>query len=168
MWTDVSARRNSTLKMKVIRSSETSVHIWTTRRYIPDSIIHNYRCENLKSCVGFWSCDLSFADRGVCFLRNAGALLRNHTVSECRKPQYYAEVYHSLSRLSVSTRLSPIPKLRKRESLFPHRSMSSQLEINYLSKKGTSLYGMSQLCFSSRDVCYGIAVLSPCVYNVVP
>jgi hypothetical protein len=31
-------------------SSETSVHIRTTRHYIPDDgNIHNYRCENLKS-----------------------------------------------------------------------------------------------------------------------
>jgi hypothetical protein len=38
--------------MKVIRSSETSVHIRTTRRYIPeDRNFHfdNCRCENLKS-----------------------------------------------------------------------------------------------------------------------
>jgi hypothetical protein len=42
----------STLKMEVIRFSETSIHIWTTRRYIPeDSSIHNYRCENHKSFV---------------------------------------------------------------------------------------------------------------------
>jgi hypothetical protein len=41
-----------TLKMEVIRSSETSVHIRTTRRYIPeDWSIRNYRCENLKSCI---------------------------------------------------------------------------------------------------------------------
>jgi hypothetical protein len=41
--------RSSTLKMDVIRSSETSDHIRTTWRYIPeDGNIHNYLCENLK------------------------------------------------------------------------------------------------------------------------
>jgi hypothetical protein len=40
-----------TLKMEVICSSETSGRIRTTRRYITDDgNIHNYRCENLKSC----------------------------------------------------------------------------------------------------------------------
>jgi hypothetical protein len=40
----------STLKMELIDSSETSVHIRTTRSYIPeDGNIYNYRCENLKS-----------------------------------------------------------------------------------------------------------------------
>jgi hypothetical protein len=34
--------RFSTLKMEVICSSETSVHIRTRRRYIPEDIIHNY------------------------------------------------------------------------------------------------------------------------------
>jgi hypothetical protein len=39
----------STFKMEVLSFSETSVHIWTTRRYIPeDGNIHNYRSENLK------------------------------------------------------------------------------------------------------------------------
>jgi hypothetical protein len=38
------------LNMEVIRSSETSVHIQTTRRYIPeDDNFHNYHHENLKS-----------------------------------------------------------------------------------------------------------------------
>jgi hypothetical protein len=42
----------STLKMEVIRSSETSVHIRITRRYIPENgNIHNYFYENLKSCI---------------------------------------------------------------------------------------------------------------------
>jgi hypothetical protein len=40
----------STLKMETIRSSETSVHTRSTRRYIPeDGILHSHRCENLKS-----------------------------------------------------------------------------------------------------------------------
>jgi hypothetical protein len=40
----------STLKMEAIRSSETSVSIWTTQRHIPeDDNIHNYHCENIKS-----------------------------------------------------------------------------------------------------------------------
>jgi hypothetical protein len=39
-----------TSKMEVIRTSETFVHIQTTRPYIPeDGNIHNCRCENLKS-----------------------------------------------------------------------------------------------------------------------
>jgi hypothetical protein len=40
-----------TLKMVVIYSSEMLVDFqWTTRRYIPeDNILHNHRCENLKS-----------------------------------------------------------------------------------------------------------------------
>jgi hypothetical protein len=44
------------LKMEVICSSETSVHVRTTRRYIPeDGDFHNYRCENLKSYIFFTS-----------------------------------------------------------------------------------------------------------------
>jgi hypothetical protein len=44
-----------TMKMEVIRSFETSVHIRTTRRYIlEDSSIHNYRRENLKSCYPYY------------------------------------------------------------------------------------------------------------------
>jgi hypothetical protein len=40
----------STLKMEAIRSSETSVHTRSTRRYIPeDGILHSRRRENLKS-----------------------------------------------------------------------------------------------------------------------
>jgi hypothetical protein len=41
----------SNLKMEAICSSETSVDFQrTTRRYTPeDSILHNHRCENLKS-----------------------------------------------------------------------------------------------------------------------
>jgi hypothetical protein len=39
-----------TLKMKEIRSSETSVHTRSTWRHMPeDSILHSHRCENLKS-----------------------------------------------------------------------------------------------------------------------
>jgi hypothetical protein len=38
------------LKMKVIRSSETSVYTRSTWHHIPeDSNLHNHRCENLKS-----------------------------------------------------------------------------------------------------------------------
>jgi hypothetical protein len=38
--------------MEVKRSSETSVHIRTTKTYISeDSNIYNYRCENLKSNI---------------------------------------------------------------------------------------------------------------------
>jgi hypothetical protein len=44
-WLGLSADRG-------MRPSETSVHIRTTRRYIPeDGNIHNYRCENLKSYI---------------------------------------------------------------------------------------------------------------------
>jgi hypothetical protein len=40
----------STLKMEAIRSSETSVHTRSTRRYIPENgILHSHRCQNLKS-----------------------------------------------------------------------------------------------------------------------
>jgi hypothetical protein len=40
----------STLKMKAIPSSETSVHIRSTRRHIPeDGILHSDLHENLKS-----------------------------------------------------------------------------------------------------------------------
>jgi hypothetical protein len=40
----------STLKMEVIRPSETSVRTRSTRRHIAeDSILHSHRCENLKS-----------------------------------------------------------------------------------------------------------------------
>jgi hypothetical protein len=38
------------LKMEVICFSETSVHIRTKQRYIPEYVnIHNHSCENLKS-----------------------------------------------------------------------------------------------------------------------
>jgi hypothetical protein len=41
-------RQNSSW-MEVIRSSETSVHLRTARRYIPEGDkIHNYLCENFK------------------------------------------------------------------------------------------------------------------------
>jgi hypothetical protein len=41
----------STLKMKGICSSETSVHVQTAQSCIPQDVnIHKYRCENLKSC----------------------------------------------------------------------------------------------------------------------
>jgi hypothetical protein len=41
----------STLKMKAIRSSETSVHMRLTRRYIAENgILHSHPRENLKSC----------------------------------------------------------------------------------------------------------------------
>jgi hypothetical protein len=41
-----------TQNMHVIRSSETSVRIRTTRCYIPEvNNVHNYRYENLKSCI---------------------------------------------------------------------------------------------------------------------
>jgi hypothetical protein len=40
----------STLKMEAIRSSETSVHIRSTRRHIPeDGILHSHCRESLKS-----------------------------------------------------------------------------------------------------------------------
>jgi hypothetical protein len=43
---------SSTMKMEAACSSETSVDIQrTTLRYIPDGILHNYRCENLKSYI---------------------------------------------------------------------------------------------------------------------
>jgi hypothetical protein len=46
------ARMIFDLKMEAIGSSEMSVHIRTTRRYIPeDGNFHNYRCENLRSYI---------------------------------------------------------------------------------------------------------------------
>jgi hypothetical protein len=40
----------STLKMKVIHSSEMSVHTRSTQHHIPeDGILHSHCCENLKS-----------------------------------------------------------------------------------------------------------------------
>jgi hypothetical protein len=39
----------SILKTEVMLSSETSVHMWTTLRDIPENNIHNYRCDNLIS-----------------------------------------------------------------------------------------------------------------------
>jgi hypothetical protein len=65
--------------MEVIRSSETSVHIQTTQRHIPeDGNIHNYRCENLKSYTMFFIvwlklslCLLFKAQRFVCTGVNA-------------------------------------------------------------------------------------------------
>jgi hypothetical protein len=42
----------STLKMEAIRSSETSVHTISTRRYIPeDGIRHSHRRENIKTTI---------------------------------------------------------------------------------------------------------------------
>jgi hypothetical protein len=48
---------SSTLKMEAIYSSETSVDSQRTEgRYIPeDRTLHNYRCENLKSCILYFS-----------------------------------------------------------------------------------------------------------------
>jgi hypothetical protein len=40
-------------KIEVIISTDTSVHIRTTRRYIPGGGIHNYHCENIKSNFHF-------------------------------------------------------------------------------------------------------------------
>jgi hypothetical protein len=51
-WQEVSCSAySSILKMEAIYSSETSIDFQrTTWRYIPeDSIVHNHRCENLKS-----------------------------------------------------------------------------------------------------------------------
>jgi hypothetical protein len=61
---NINERTSATLKIAVFwdiaagspymnrRSSETSVHIRTTRRYIPeDGNFYNYRSENLKSCI---------------------------------------------------------------------------------------------------------------------
>jgi hypothetical protein len=46
-------------------SSETSVHIRTTRRYIPeDGNIRNYRWENLKSCITFCTLNIFLGVRG--------------------------------------------------------------------------------------------------------
>jgi hypothetical protein len=48
----VSCSTDFTLKMDVISSYVTSVHIRTTRRYIlEDGNIPNYRCENIKSYI---------------------------------------------------------------------------------------------------------------------
>jgi hypothetical protein len=56
MWLQLPAHASSsladfsTLKMEAIRSSETSVHIRSTRRHIPeDGILHSHRRENLIS-----------------------------------------------------------------------------------------------------------------------
>jgi hypothetical protein len=44
----------STLKMEVIRTSETSAHTRSTRRHIPeDGILHSHRRENLKTYILF-------------------------------------------------------------------------------------------------------------------
>jgi hypothetical protein len=52
---------SSTLKMEATCSSEASDFQLTTRRYIPeDRIIHNHRCENLKSYI--WSCFVAWAE----------------------------------------------------------------------------------------------------------
>jgi hypothetical protein len=53
---------SSTLKMEATCSSETMVDFHrTTRRYIPEYwLLHNHRCENLKSCIIF----------PFCFIRN--------------------------------------------------------------------------------------------------
>jgi hypothetical protein len=57
----VLAEISSTLKMEAICSSETSVETQrTTRRHIPeDDILHNHRCENLKSYIT--SCRFKFS-----------------------------------------------------------------------------------------------------------
>jgi hypothetical protein len=53
-FTLVSCLAVSTLKMEVMRSTETSVHIQTTRCYISEcGNIHIYRCENLNSYMIF-------------------------------------------------------------------------------------------------------------------
>jgi hypothetical protein len=74
MWTDVSEERITSIfkvenqpskkpscsrwwwKIEVIRSSETSVHIQTARRYTPEyGNIHNFSCENLKAFINVFS-----------------------------------------------------------------------------------------------------------------
>jgi hypothetical protein len=74
------------MKMEVIRSSETSVHIRTKRRDIPEDInVHNYRCENLiyyisNTNFGRNTGRLSFIPVGrcktVCVLSGAGSLTK--------------------------------------------------------------------------------------------
>jgi hypothetical protein len=51
----------STLKMEATYSSETLVDFqWTTRRYISENIIlHNHRCENLKSYIKYFKVKLT-------------------------------------------------------------------------------------------------------------
>jgi hypothetical protein len=63
MWTDVSEEHiTSILAVENQPSSETSVHIRTTRRDIPeDGNIHNYSCKNLKSYI--WKYVVSTASR---------------------------------------------------------------------------------------------------------
>jgi hypothetical protein len=61
-----------TPKMEVIRFSETSVHILTTRCYIPDNgNVHNYCCEYLKNYEifhNFFKLHVNlFAESEACF-----------------------------------------------------------------------------------------------------
>jgi hypothetical protein len=53
-----SKNQQATLKMEAICSSETSVETReTTRLHIPkDDILHNHRCENLKSYIDSYMC----------------------------------------------------------------------------------------------------------------
>jgi hypothetical protein len=60
MWARHQLLVGGYLKMEAIRSSETSVHIPRTRRYIPlDSKFHNYRWDSLKSYIVKMNCLIS-------------------------------------------------------------------------------------------------------------
>jgi hypothetical protein len=68
----------STLKM-VIHYSETSMRVRTTWHYIPeDSNIHNYCCENLKSC----GIDPLFYQHLLTFMQFAWRSLKNCSLWE--------------------------------------------------------------------------------------
>jgi hypothetical protein len=52
-----SAEQEISLQQVVMHSSETSIHVWTTRHSIPeDGKICNYYCENLKSYLMLVCC----------------------------------------------------------------------------------------------------------------
>jgi hypothetical protein len=65
------------------RYSETTAHIRTTRRYIPEDVnIHNYRCENLKSYTNFEAVHVADLPRFCHFLSLLPKFYPEHSCSQ--------------------------------------------------------------------------------------
>jgi hypothetical protein len=95
--------RFSTLKMMVILPFDTSIHILTTRRYIPDGgDIQNYRCENLWSYI--WWCCLSCKRFHRCGHYRLLSLIRN---KKYRKWRWRVFEFYQPAVLGLSLPLWP-------------------------------------------------------------
>jgi hypothetical protein len=73
----------STLKMEMLHSSETSVHIQSTQHHIPaDGNFHNYHYENLISYICVWS--LTDKNNKLCRL-SSRSNRTNRVTAACRR-----------------------------------------------------------------------------------